>query len=115
MSDLIPSVNWTDLVEVVKAGKLKELKSSEVIYNGECICTIIIYRGDPDTDGSAKVYSERIALRTNMQGGKDPQELLAEIEGKAGGDFICSECERSFKIKVALVGHMRTHRVKVMV
>lgn len=78
-SDLIPNVTWTDLCTIVKAGKIKELKSCEVEFNQATIFTCVIYHGDPDTDGSAKSYSETIALRTNIQGGKDPQELLEEI------------------------------------
>jgi len=79
MSELIKSINWTDLCTVVKAGRIKDLESCEVLFNQETISTIIIYRGDPDTDGGAKSYSERIALRTNVDRGKDPQELLNEI------------------------------------
>jgi len=115
MSDLIPSIGWSDFKKIKEAGRLKDLKSCEVIFNQETIFTVIIYHGDPHTDGYARTQSEYLAVRTNpVGGGKDPDELLAEIEGKAGDDFICPECERSFKIKVALVGHMRTHKVKVL-
>ena len=78
-SDLIPSCSWTDFKKIVDAGRVSELKSCEVDFNQSTIFTSIIYRGDSDTDGSAKSYSERIAVRTNIQGGKDPQELLEEI------------------------------------
>jgi len=78
-SDLIPSCTWSDFKKIVDAGRARELKSCEVEFNQETIFTSIIYRGDTDTDGSAKSYSERIAVRTNIQGGKEPQELLEEI------------------------------------
>ena len=79
-SDLIPSINWTDLCTIVKAGRIKDLMSCEVNYNQETIFTITIYRGDPFTDANAKERSERVALLTNSQGGKSPEQLLAQIE-----------------------------------
>jgi len=80
MSDLIPSINWTDLMAIVKAGRINDLKSCEINYNQEHIFTIVIPHGDSFTADYARTQSEYLALRTNTVSGKDPQELLEEIK-----------------------------------
>lgn len=80
MSDLIPSINWTDLLTIVKAGRIKDLKSCEIMFNQEHIFNVIIFHGDAFTADYARTQSEYLALKTNTVSGKDPEELLAEIK-----------------------------------
>lgn len=80
MNELIPTIEWDDLVKIVEAGKLRELKSCEVDIGGERRAIIVIYHGDVDADSYARIQSERIALKSNIVGGKEPSELLAELQ-----------------------------------
>ena len=79
MSDLIPSINWSDFVKVVEMGKVSELQSCEVLLP-EHAFTVIIFHGDGFTTDYARTQAEYLALRTNSVSGKTPVDLLAEIE-----------------------------------
>jgi len=79
MSDINPNVKWTDFVTIVEAGRVADLKSGEVFLNGEYIFTVIIGHTDIDSRTFARMQSDFLALKTNIVGGKDPEELIAEI------------------------------------
>lgn len=79
MSDLIPEVNWTDFVKVVKDGKVGDLKSCVVKFNGLPVFTAIIPHGDISTVDFAMTQAEYLAVKTNIVGGKD----LIELTGRA--------------------------------
>ncbi len=79
MSDFIPSCSWEDFCKIVAAGRLSELKSCEVLFP-EHLCTVIVFHGDAFAMADARVPAEYLASRTNIEAGKYPNELLAEIE-----------------------------------
>ena len=72
---LIPECNWTDFVSIIKKGKVKDLKSCEITYNGEHIFTAIIPHGDMMSSDYAKIQAEYLGVKSNIVGGKDPGEL----------------------------------------
>ena len=115
MSELIPSCNWEDFVKIAEQGRLEELKSSEVIFNGKYLFTAIIPHGDMFAVDYARTQSEYLAMRTNTELGKYPEELLAEIEGeKYSKGYICRECKKLFGSRIALEGHKRSHKTPVL-
>ena len=77
MSDLIPSVNWTDFARLVEEGKIREMKSCEVMLNGD-IFTAIIGHGDMYSSSYARTQAEYLAVKSNIVGGKDPAELIID-------------------------------------
>ena len=79
MSDLIQSVNWEDFKTIVDAGKVKELKSCEILCP-EHDFNVVIFHGDTFSRDYARTQSEYLALRTNTVSGKGAEELLAEIK-----------------------------------
>lgn len=89
MSDLIPEINWTDLVKIVKDGKIGELKSCEVNFNCAYIFTVIIPHGDISAREDMKRPAEYLAVRANISFGKNPDEILREKE-KADADLRIS-------------------------
>ena len=76
MSDLIPEVDWADFKLIVEMGKVGELKSCEVKFNGQHIYTAEIPHGDMFSDGYTRTQAEYLAIRSNIVGGKDPLEIL---------------------------------------
>lgn len=75
MSDLIPEINWIEFVKIVKAGRIEELKSCEVKFNGSLIFTAIIPHGDFITKDYARVQAEYLGQKSNIPGGLDPEEV----------------------------------------
>jgi len=75
MSDLIPEINFTDFVKIVKDGKIGELKACEVKFNGFHIFTAIIPHGDIVARDYIRTQSEYLALKANISGGVSPEEL----------------------------------------
>lgn len=71
MSDLIPTVNWTDFQKVAKMGRLKELNSCEINFNSEHFFTFI----NPNTD-YVKTQAEYLALKSNSVGGKTLEQIM---------------------------------------
>ena len=78
MSDNIPECKWTEFVKIVKDGKIEELKSCEVTFNGIYMFTAIIPHGDIATKEYAKTQGDYLGLRSNIISGKDPSEVLAK-------------------------------------
>jgi hypothetical protein len=75
---LIPQMNLTDFKHL-KAGQIKELKSVEVISDGQYVFTAIIpplNRGTTITD-NIKTQAEYLAVKSNSVGGKDPDAALS--------------------------------------
>lgn len=70
MSELIPSISITEFRKL-KAYELKELKSCEVMSDGEYLFTFI----NPQTD-YIKVQSEYMAEMSNTVGGKELDEVI---------------------------------------
>lgn len=77
MSDLIPSISITDFRKL-KVEQIRELKACEVLSDGELLFTAIIPHGDLMDKENIRVPAERLALRANIIGGKDPEELIKE-------------------------------------
>ncbi len=71
MSTLIPEYNWTDFLKVVKLGRLKEMKSCEVKFNGEYLFTFI----NPQTD-FIRSKAEYLGQLSNSAVGKDLEEII---------------------------------------
>ncbi len=84
MSELIPNVKWTDFAKIVKDGKIENLKSCEVTFNGSHIFTAIIPHGDMFTKEYARTQVDYLALRSNIVGGKDIQELKEDADIRIG-------------------------------
>jgi len=76
MSTLIPSVSYTDFKKL-KAAQIKELKSIEIVSNGEVLFYAII----PPADGGSTINSvigteaEYLAARANTVGGKEIADI----------------------------------------
>ena len=79
MSDLIPEINWTDFVKIVKGGKIGELKACEVKFNGFYIFTAIIPHGDLTPSDFARVQAEYLGVKANIVGGVDPENIDAAV------------------------------------
>lgn len=84
MEDLIPDVKWTDFVKVVKDGRIEELKSCRITYNGLHIFTAIIPHGDMFSKDYAITQSDYLGLRSNIVSGKDIQELKEDADIRIG-------------------------------
>lgn len=82
MSDLIPEINWTEFIKIVKDGKIGELKSCEVKFNCEHIFTAIIPHGDVVANDYIKTQAEYLSVKANISGGKDPEEVIG-VSGDA--------------------------------
>jgi len=99
MSDLIPNCAWTDFKKIVDAGRVSELKSCEILLP-EHKFNVIIFHGDSFTTDYARTQSEYLGLKTNTVSGKDPQELLEEINCPsliATTDVVVSRRRRNTK------------------
>ncbi len=76
MAELIPTITWTDLVKIVKQGKLPELKACEITFNGDHLFTAIIPHGDFVAQAYLKTQATYLAVKANISEGKEPEELL---------------------------------------
>tara|TARA_Y100000310_G_scaffold310544_1_gene355896 strand:+ start:3654 stop:3974 length:321 start_codon:yes stop_codon:yes gene_type:complete len=76
MSDLIPSINWTNFKKIVDSNKIGELKSCMVKKNKSLIFTAEIGHGDYISREALDIQAEALAVRSNVAGGKDPDEVL---------------------------------------
>ena len=77
MARLIPEYTWTDFLKVQKAGRLKELKSGEVTFNGEYLFTFV--NGNTDSSGFLRTISEGRCQSANAVGGKTLEEILGSV------------------------------------
>lgn len=77
MASLIPNYNWTDLLKVVKLGRLRELKSGEVFYNGEFFFTFV--NGTVDESGFLRLQTEYRCQTANGVSGKTLEQILEAI------------------------------------
>ena len=75
MSELRPTINWNDLVKIVKSGRIEELQSCEVLFNCIPIFTAIIAHGDAIDKDNMRTLAEYLAMKSNIIGGVDPSEL----------------------------------------
>lgn len=82
MSDLIPEINWTDFVKIVKDGNIGELKACEVKFNCEHIFTALIPHGDHVARDYIRIQSEYLASKANISGGVEPDELKEKVLAK---------------------------------
>jgi hypothetical protein len=73
MSEFIPSVELKDFNKLNPA-EIKELKSVEVTDGGKYLFTAIIPHGDMSSFDYGKTQAEYLAQKTNIVGGKDPEE-----------------------------------------
>lgn len=78
MSDLIPSVSWDAFVEIVRAGKIRELKACEVVTPDGYIFTAIIPHGDMMSGEYVRTQAEYLSLKANIVGGKDVEEIIVD-------------------------------------
>lgn len=88
MSELIPTITWTDFVKIVKQGRIGELKSCEVTYNSELIFTGIIPHGDMVAKDYLRIQAEYLGNRSNISEGVEPEVLLekADVLVRVGPD-----------------------------
>lgn len=75
---LIPSIKYTEFQRIVKLGRLKELKSCEVMFNGEHLFTAIISHGDVIASDYIRIQAEYLGNRSNISEGKSPEEILGK-------------------------------------
>lgn len=80
MDTLIPEYNWTDWLRVQKLGRLKELKSGEVMFNCEYLFTFV--NGHTEATGYLRTQTQYNCQRANAVGGKTIEEIL-EAESAA--------------------------------
>ena len=78
MSEFIPTCTWTDLVKIVKEGKIEELKACEITFNSKLIFIAMIPHGDYIAKDYTKINAEVLGAKANSNGGVDPEELLKE-------------------------------------
>ena len=74
MATMIPEYNWTDWLKVQKLGRLAELKSGEVMFNGEYYFTFV--NGNNEKSGYQRVQAEYNAVDSNSVGGIDIKDIL---------------------------------------
>lgn len=74
MATMTPEYKWTDWLKVQKAGRLNELLSGEVNFNGEYMFTFV--NGNLEASGHIQAKAEYLALSANSLGGKTIEELL---------------------------------------
>jgi len=75
MSDLIPNITEADFIKLLQQGKIKELKSCEVIGEDYSF-TAIIPHGDMFAAGYGRTQAEYLGVKTNIVGGVNPDEIL---------------------------------------
>jgi hypothetical protein len=78
MQGLLNETVWTDFINIVKKGKIKELKSTVVTFNGE---TAFIYV-NPKTD-YIEMQTEYLGQLANSLGGNTADEILHGVEDAA--------------------------------
>jgi len=76
MATLIPEINWTDFVKIIKDGKIGELKSCEVKFNCGYVFTVIIPHGDHNSKDFIRLKAEYLGQKSNVAGGKNLEEIL---------------------------------------
>lgn len=74
MVGLIPEYKWTDFLKVQKTGRLRELKSGEVTFNGEYIFTFT--NGNIEASGYLRTQTEYNCQTANAVGGRTLEEIL---------------------------------------
>jgi len=78
MSDLIPSITITEFHKL-KASEIKELKAVEVLSDGNHLFTVIIPHGDEVARDFIKTQAEYLALKANILGGKELDEIKEKV------------------------------------
>ncbi len=76
MATLIPEYNWTDFLRVMKLGRLRELKSGEVNFNGEYSFTFV--NGSIDTSGFLRLQTEYKCQTSNAVAGETIEQILKQ-------------------------------------
>ena len=76
MSEFIPEYNWTDWLKVQKMGRLKELKSGDVLFNGEYLFNFV--NGNTEVTGYLRRQTEYNCQTANAVGGKTLKEILTQ-------------------------------------
>ena len=79
MSDLIPSMTITEFRQL-KASQIRELKSVEVVSDGEHLFTAMIPHGDYIARDYVKIQAEYLAVKANITGGVDIEELKGKVD-----------------------------------
>ena len=74
MATMIPEYKWTDFLKVQKLGRLWELKSGEVMFNGEYYFTFV--NGNNEKSGYQRVQAEYNAVDSNSVGGVSIEDIL---------------------------------------
>lgn len=105
MATLIPEYSFEDIVKVHNLGRLRELKSGEVIEDGEYVFTFT--NGNNELSGYQRMQAEYNAETSNGVGGKSLQEILGETE------IACEDCGKVCVSEFGLQSHMRSHEVKI--
>ncbi len=77
MATLIPEYKWTDWLKVQKLGRLTELKSGEVMFNGGFYFTFM--NGHIEATGYRRIQAEYNCLEANAVGGKTIEEILGAV------------------------------------
>jgi len=77
MAELIPTYQWKDWLKVQKMGRLKELKSGEVTFNGEYLFTFV--NGSVEQSGFLQKQTEYNAQRANAVSGATLEEILEPV------------------------------------
>jgi len=76
VSDLIPTISFSEFKRL-RASEIIEMKSVEVISDGEYAFTVIIPpRGDYRIQQHIKTQAEYLGAKSNSAGGKEPEQIL---------------------------------------
>ena len=78
LNGLIPEYRWTDFLKVAKLGRLEELKSGEVTFNGAYLFTFV--NGHTEASGYLRTRSEYNCCDANAVGGKTIEEILEVVD-----------------------------------
>ena len=78
MSELIPSISITEFKKL-NVRQIKRLKSVEITSDGSWLFTVLIPHGDVVADGYIQVNAERLAMKSNIVGGLELEEIMNPV------------------------------------
>ena len=91
MSSLIPNVSVEQFIEILKTGRISELKSCTVADGENEKFTAVIFHGDINATEYQKAQAESLGERSNIGFGVDPEELLPQETAKKWRDMNAEE------------------------
>jgi hypothetical protein len=103
MSEIIPSIEFKQF-QSMEPEAIAQLKSVEVLSDGQHIFTAIIPHGDYASKDYAKVQAEYLGRKSNITGGIDPQNIIVTVDADANK---CKFCGKTCKNAAGKSAHER--------